>query len=199
MADNGTTTRLLLTAIIDPTNENAWRDFDARYRPVIEGFARRLGLADPDAADIAQETLARFLRDYRLGKYDPRRARLRSWMIAIAKARIATLKESRAARVGWRGESAFGDLPAEEVLEKHWDKEADEAILQEGLQRLWETTKTDERTIQAFKMVVIDQRESNEVAKELGISLDSVYAAKHRCTAQLRTILQELNQLYDAD
>ena len=48
-------------------------------------------------------------------------------------------------------------------------------------------------------LVVIDQREPNEVAEELGISLDSVYAAKHRCTAQLRTLMRELNQLYESE
>ena len=63
------TTSALLEGLLEPSQEEAWREFDARFRPVILGFGRKLGLREPDAADAAQETLMRFLVDYRAGKY----------------------------------------------------------------------------------------------------------------------------------
>ena len=83
------TTTALLEGLFDPANQELWRHFDERYRPVIIAFARRLGVEPTDAADIAQETLVQFLRDYREGKYDRNRGRLHCWIIGIAKHRIA--------------------------------------------------------------------------------------------------------------
>jgi hypothetical protein len=38
------TTTEMLAALHDARNEPAWEAFDARYRPIIVGFARNLGL-----------------------------------------------------------------------------------------------------------------------------------------------------------
>ena len=48
-----TTTTVLLEGLLDSGNEAVWREFDARYRPIIVGFARTLGLDPDDAADVA--------------------------------------------------------------------------------------------------------------------------------------------------
>jgi len=71
-----TTTTALLDGLHDPANEEVWREFDTRYRPIILGFAVKLGLSDEDAADVAQDTLARFVQEYRAGRYDRTRGRL---------------------------------------------------------------------------------------------------------------------------
>jgi len=71
-----TTTRLL-EGLCDPEDEALWCEFDAQYRPILVGFARRLGLNVEDAADLAQETLVRFVEAYRAGRYDRGKARLR--------------------------------------------------------------------------------------------------------------------------
>lgn len=101
MTANNTTTRYLLQGIVDPSNRSQWLAFDDRYRPIIEGFARRLGLNEHEASDVAQDTLLRFMKDFRLGKYDPTRGRLRSWLISIAKNRITDTKASQAKRGSW--------------------------------------------------------------------------------------------------
>ena len=57
------TTTALLEGLLEQTNDETWREFDARYRPIIVAFARRVGLGETDAADVAQETLLRFVRE----------------------------------------------------------------------------------------------------------------------------------------
>lgn len=61
MTDPTRTTTALLDGLVDPANAEVWDEFDRRYRPIIVGFAARLGLADADAADVAQDVLTRFL------------------------------------------------------------------------------------------------------------------------------------------
>ena len=83
MLDITRTTTVLLEGLHDASNDAVWGEFDRRYRPVVFGFARRLGLDDADAADVAQETLTRFLEEYRRGVYDRERGRLRSWLVTL--------------------------------------------------------------------------------------------------------------------
>jgi len=57
-------------------NEEAWQRFCARYEPVILSLARRAGLQEDDARDVAQETLVAFIEAFRRGKYDRDRGQL---------------------------------------------------------------------------------------------------------------------------
>ncbi len=191
------TTTALLEGLADPADEETWRAFDARFRPILNGFARRLGLAPEDAADAAQETLTRFVRAYRAGKYDRNRGRLRAWIIGIARHCIIDLKQSRAARAKERGLSAVAELPDDTTLTELWDTECEQEILRQGLDELRRETKTDARTLRAFEMVAFDGRRPAEVAQELAITTNDVYLAKHRCLKRLRAIINQLDELYE--
>ncbi len=190
------TTTALLERLADPADQETWQAFDQRYRPVLIGFARRLGLSAEDAADAAQEALTRFVKSYRAGKYDRDRGRLRSWIIGIAKNCIADIQQRRAARPQ-RGMSAIVELPDESKLTAMWDEQCQQEILRQGLAELRRETKTKSGTIRAFEMLAFDGRRPVEVASELSISLNDVYLAKHRCLKRLREILARLQQLYE--
>lgn len=102
-----TTTTALLDSLKDPSNAPIWDEFDARYRPILHGFARKLGLSQEDAADVAQQAMTEFVRDYRAGLYHRGKGRLSSWLISIARNRAVDLQRAQGRRRGWRGESAF--------------------------------------------------------------------------------------------
>jgi len=193
------TTTILLEGLFDTGNKAVWEEFEARYSPIILAVARRLGLSEQDAADVTQETLIKFLQEYRAGKYDRSRGRLRSWIVSIAKYRIADLYRVRARHREWRGESAIRAIPDEDHLGKIWDEECHREILRHALRELRETTKLDERTISAFERLCFDQRRPAEVAKEKGMSVDGVYKAKQRCMEQLRGIIARLDEAYEID
>ena len=71
------TNTVLLLGLAEPDNQAAWSEFDARYRPVLVAFARRLGMQEAEAQDVAQDTLLRAVQDFRQGKFDAARGRLR--------------------------------------------------------------------------------------------------------------------------
>jgi DNA-directed RNA polymerase specialized sigma24 family protein len=85
------TSTTLLEALHDPSDEAAWRRFRTRYEPLLRSYARRVGLFDADAQDVAADTLATFLTAYRAGRYDRTRARLKSWLGGIRGKLPATL------------------------------------------------------------------------------------------------------------
>ena len=191
-----TTNTELLQGLRDPANEPVWREFDSRYRPLLLAFARRLGLGDADAADAAQETLAQFVEDYRAGRYDPARGRLRSWIFGIAQRRVADMKRLKARRREQRGDSAFQGVPAEDELQGVWDDEWRKALLRQGLTELRAGTKMDPKTIRAFELVAFGQRRPAEAAAELGMTVNDVYVARSRVLDRLQRILVELEEIW---
>jgi RNA polymerase sigma-70 factor (ECF subfamily) len=193
------TTTHLLEGLRNPREDDIWRAFDARYRPIIIGFARRLGVDDTDAADVAQDTLVRFIKAYANGEYDRSRGRLRSWIISIARYRVVDTLRARARRNGVRGDSVMADLPAEPDLDAIWDEARRRSILRLAVEELRSSGRTHEKTIVAFEQLVLRVRSGAEVAESLGMTLDDVYQAKNRVATRLRAIITKLESLYDED
>ncbi|MAT80435.1 MAG: hypothetical protein CMJ29_02160, partial [Phycisphaerae bacterium] len=147
MAEASRTTTALLNNLHEADNEAAWREFDERYRPILIGFSRRLGLPEADAVDVAQETMVQFIKEYREGKYDRERGRLRSWLLGIARFRVAGIYRKRATSRVSRGESAIVDMPRENEFEEAWDTERRMTILRKALDELKNKTKIADKTV----------------------------------------------------
>jgi len=188
------TNTVLLAGLLDPRNGEIWRDFDERYRPVISAFARRLGLSPADAEEVAQETLVGFSEQYRAGKYDRDRGRLRSWIFGIAQRRAADSRRQRERRRDVRGESALDEVASAPELERLFEEEWQRAILAAAMRELRGETKTDPQSIRALEMFASDRRSAAEVAAELQMTTNAVYAAKHRAIVALRRILTRLQE-----
>ncbi len=194
------TTTSLLEGLFDTDNEIAWSRFDARYRPIVLGFARKMGLNEVDASEVAQETIVQFLKEYKEGKYDRERGRLRSWLIGIARFRVAGVYRSKSNKREYRGESAMITLPTDEVAcETIWDVERRTVILQQALQELRANSKASDKTIQAFEMLVLNRIPVSTVAENLDMSSQEVYLAKSRTAARLKDIIDRFELIYDED
>ena len=189
------TTSLLLDGLRDEDNRVVWEEFDRRYRPILYGFALRLRLEPADAADVAQETLLRFVQEYRAGKYDRGQGRLRAWLIGIARYRIADVRRDQARKRIARGESAMGELVGEDEAERLWDLEQRRFIFHSALAELRGSSRLNERTIEAFERVVLRRQPVREVAAELGVTPQEIYDAKSRVVEKLRESLQKYKSL----
>ncbi len=183
-----TTTELLDG--LHASNTTAWNDFDRRYRPILVGFLHRMGLGHADAADVAQETLARFVRDYRRNMYDRRQGRLRTWLIAIARHRIADLRRAAARRGLQAGTSVLATLSDGVDAEAAWDAEQRGHIFNQAIRELRAAGRFQERTIEAFERVMLRQEPVEQVADDLGLTPQEIYNAKHRVVQRLRSIVQ---------
>jgi RNA polymerase sigma-70 factor (ECF subfamily) len=199
MLEVSRTTTVLLEGLRDPANAEAWAMFDRLYRPIVIGFARRLGLGESDSADVAQETMAQFVQEYRANRYDRSRGRLRTWLIALTKTRIAGLRRNAARYRDWRGDSAFIDLADDVHLTQIWDAERRTVVLRNALNILRERSRSSDTTIRAFELLALNQMPPLAVANELGISTHDVYLAKSRITQRLREIINSLDADFDEE
>lgn len=192
------TTTELLDGLHESSNRAAWAEFDRRYRPILIGFLRRMGLNEADAGDVAQETLVCFVQDYRARKYDRQSGRLRSWLIGIARCRLADQRRAAARRREMRGESALGetaDAPeAEAEAEALWEAEERRFIFESAVAELRQSTRFAERTIEAFERVVLRREPVESVSAEIGLSPQEIYNAKNRVVERLREIVKRYEQ-----
>ena len=127
------TTTMMLDGLREAGNDAVWRAFDERYRPILTGFLKHVGLDAGDAAEIAQETFVEFVAAYRAGRYDRTKGGLRSWMIGIARNKVAAWRRSRGVRREQHGVSAIADLPDEHRLTQIWDAQCRESVLRRAL------------------------------------------------------------------
>ncbi len=196
--DQSRTTSAMLAALHDPAEVAAWEAFDARYRPVLVGFARNLGLSDEESADVAQETLARFVEQYREGRYDRERGRLGAWLVGIARYRVLDVHRAHGRRA-LRGESAMVDLDDEASLSEAWESQRRARILELAMERLRAGGRTDPRTIEAFELLMVHGLNAATVADQLEMPIQSVYVAKSRIATRLQSLVAEVETEFDEE
>lgn len=192
-----TTTRLL-DALRDMGNEPVWAHIDARYRPVLAGLARRLGLSEADADEVAQQSLSEFVRAYRDGRYDRSKGRLSSWILGIA--HHTTLHALRSGRREIKvGSTALSEVPDEAALRSIWEDERDRSILERALGMLRDESAVDDRTLLAFELFALRGVPVAEVGSRCAMSVDQVYVAKSRVTKRLKQLVEELTNAFEED
>lgn len=197
------TTSLLLSTLRDEHEGTGWRDFHARYWPVLVGLGVHLGLREADAQDAAQWTLLEFLREFRAGRYERGRGRLRSYILGIARNRIRSLRRSgsrpaQAARSLEDAPEQMDDL-SDERLEAVWEGERRSAILREALEQLRASPRLAPATFLAFELVALRSVPAEQAAQQAGLSVDDVYLARHRCTKRLKELVEVITRAWDEE
>ncbi len=200
MAQDTWTSTLLLDGLRDPNNHVLWSQFDARYRPVLEGVGVKMGLTRDEATDAAQQTMAEFASAYRANKYQRGRGRLRSFLLGIARFRIADALRARAKHKTQRGESGLLDMGVrDKAMAEAWEHARLKVIVEEGLKQLRETTRLSEDNLHAFELLVVKGMAPEHVAASCNITTAQVYVIKNRVSAKLREIVTKLTAEYEMD
>jgi RNA polymerase sigma-70 factor (ECF subfamily) len=185
-----TTPITLLMKLRQPGAQDAWRHFVLLYTPLLQAWARRLGLQDQDTADLLQEVFAVLVRKLPEFDYDRDRS-FRAWLRAVL---VNKWREGRR-RVVVASTAGLDPLPEPQVA-------ADDELLAEAeyrqhlVQRALQLVQGDFQptTWQAFQECVLAGKPAAAVARALGLSVNAVYLAKSRVVQRLH---QELDGLLD--
>jgi RNA polymerase sigma-70 factor (ECF subfamily) len=189
------TSPTLLAGLGDPNRrEEAWRIFLERYRPLISGWCRRLGLNAADAEDVTGAVLAKLVLALPTFVYDPG-LRFRAWLWTVVDHEACDLWRWQARHPADRG---VGDCRSRRNLE---ESEAASAV-DDLVRELDETLERDLRlarqiaasvrkrvepaTWQAFWQTAMENRTPRDVAARLGMNVSAVYMAKSRVARMLR-------------
>jgi RNA polymerase sigma factor (sigma-70 family) len=194
-ADDVPTTRpSLLVRIRDLKDEEAWRQFVGLYTPLVYRYARKRGLQDADAADLAQDVL----RAVAAGgiDYDPQRGPFRAWFYGLARHKLCDFLAAQERACRGTGDTAaqlrMAEEPAPADEAGQWDLEYERRLFEWAAEQV--RGEFRDQTWQAFWQTAVQGKHAKDTAAALGMTLGAVYIAKSRVLARLRKEIRQCQE-----
>ncbi len=169
--------------------EVAWVDFCDRYEPIIAGFARRLGLPPQQIPDLVQQILLGFFAAQPRFTYDPRMGRFRGYLKTCVVHEIQRLRTTAVTSAARAQAVAVPDASFDALWDAEWESHVLERAMVSVRKHYNQSPTKQGHTFEAFHRAFVLNQPPEQVAKDLGISRDSVYQAKTRVLARLRAEL----------
>ncbi len=167
----------------------AWQEFVSLYGAPLHRWCRSHGLSPDDADDVAQDVLVRFWRQSKRYRHDPSspfRTHLRKIVLDAVADRQTQVVSAHDGAVG----DLLASVPAREDLvarlEAAYDTDAAAGALREVERRV------QPHTWRAFQLQVLEGMRGEAVARELGVTVNVVYVARHKVTRMLREAVSRL-------
>src|SRR5881296_638277 len=91
------TRQSLLSRLQDWQDQDGWREFFDTYWRLIYNVARKSGLRDAEAQDVAQNTFLYLARRMPHVRYDPTRGSFKSWLRVVTRSRISVYRRTEKA------------------------------------------------------------------------------------------------------
>lgn len=176
-------------------DSDAWGELIGVYSELIESWLRRRGLQQQDVEDVRQEVMAVVIRELPRFDHNGRTGAFRNWLRTTTANRL---------RQFWRtakkpaNEAARADCGAladqledpNSDLSRVWRVEHDRFVLGQLLRRVEPSFRSD--TVLAFRKVVIDGLEAEQVAGELETTINAVRVSQSRVLRALRKLAEGL-------
>jgi len=195
VTDSPPTRGSLILRLADGLDARAWGQFVDIYAPLVFQFARRRGLQDADAADVAQEVLSAVARAMSRGQYQCDQGTFRGWLLTIARNEVHSLLASRQRREqpggGTTAQLQLAAVPAAEEIAA-WEADHEQRLFAWAAERV--KSEVQPATWLAFQRTAIDCASGESVAAELGLTVAAVYLAKSRVMKQLRELVREVEE-----
>ena len=179
-----------LAVEVTGASEAAWVRFFGLYTPAIRRFVEwNDHVHDPD--DVVQEVYLKLVEIIRSGKYDPDKARFRTFLALLIRRQLITLyRQDQARHVDDR--CSIDDLAEElsvpsdqqDKIDLSWAKAKHEAAVEHVLTKV--AMKQQSRDI--YRAYVLENRPIEDVVKTFGVSVDIVYKVKNRVNKMIEAV-----------
>lgn len=184
-----TTSTNLLTRLRSAPEPDAWNRFADLYTPLLYYWARRLGLAEADAADLVQDVFVKLVQKLPDFRYEPSQS-FRSWLRTVLVNQWRTNHRRPVPVPSGGGDRTLEEVPAPDDVEAFGEAEYQHYVAQRALRLM--QAQFQPTTWKACWMQVVDGRSAADVAAELGISEGAAWVAKCRVLRRLRQELAGL-------
>ena len=182
------TRKSLLIQLRDLSNEEQWKEFLQIYEPLIVACCRRHGVAHSATDDILQEVVCQLLKTIGSFQLDDTKGRFRSWLSTIVMNKI----RDHFRRQKWR---AYVDSEArlENLMAKASTagEDAEHGGILERAMTIVEA-RSHSKTWNCFVEHHLQQRPAADVAEELNLTVDAVYANTLRTKIRIQELVQKM-------
>lgn len=170
----------------------AWEVICTLYTPLIHRWSARFGVPKHDMADVAQDVLLAVYRSFGGFRRDEPGQSFRGWLKTITWSKAMDLARTRVGRLQLHDAEAVNGLadPVADEPSQELDSE-DESVL---LQKAFSIVRSDFPGwyTQAFDLLVLQERSTEEVANRLGKAKGAIWNAKSRILKELRLRFSDL-------
>jgi len=171
-----------------------WNEFYSIYGPLILLRGRDRGVSASESDDLVQNVMTSVFQGKKVAQFDRSRGRFRDFLKTIIDRRaIDLLRKRRPYEVSMDSLKDSGFQPESgdrKYLEARWETAWQKHLVGQAMEELEPQVK--QTTFDAFIGTVFDGRSPEEVSNDLGLTVQNVYAIKHRLLKQLREIVLEL-------
>lgn len=174
-------------------DEQAWRDLEQIYSPLLRRWLIQYQVPESDADDLIQEVLlfvAQRIPDF---EHNGRQGAFRGWLRQVLANRLRKLWNARKDRPGQVGTGNSQVMQLLHQLEdphsglsQLWSREHDRHVLAETMSRVQQEFAGT--TWEAFRLTSIHGEKAREVAEKLQISPNAVWIAKSKVLRRLREL-----------
>lgn len=185
------TRKTLIEKLDNWSDWSSWDEFYRTYSSFVWHVARKSGLSDDEASDVVQETFIGVAKNLQKKKFDTTQGSFKSFLLNQARWRILDQfrrrkkQNEREANIHFDEDEERRTAPIDRcadpkgiTLEKLWDKEWQEQVMEIALRKV--RTMVSPRQFQIFSCYVIKGWTADRVKEELGVNAAQVYLAKHR-------------------
>ena len=174
-------------------DEFRWRTFDELYRPVVACFlVQRFGSLRHEADDIVQDVMVRLVAILREGKYEPSRARFRTFLrvlvanIAIDRLRkLERFKQIPLETLDWTGNRTS------DVNLRFLDRQWAEACYQAARKHVLFNAPSADNHREIF--LALERGEpTRDVANRFGVTEAAIRQIRHRTNTAITSFAREL-------
>jgi RNA polymerase sigma-70 factor, ECF subfamily len=184
-----------LLARVQAENPQAWDRLVHLYGPLVHSWCQRARLREADAADVGQEVFQAVFRSIK--NFQRQRGTFCGWLRTIVQSKIVDFR-----RRMQPGAEGMGGSDANTKLQELPDRDLEEAELTpteelELCRRAIDLVLSgcEEQTRQAFLRVAAGGQDAEEVARDLGMSVNAVYLAQSRLKRRIREEFEGLLDL----
>ena len=166
-------------------DDAAWERLVRLYTPLLRGWLRRhLPQAD-DVDELTQQVFQVVVEKMPGFAHAGRAGSFRAWLRGICVHRVRMFWRSAPPGRGPDPEPVLQQLEdPHSDLSRQWDREHDRHVVRALLEQIEPEFKP--ATLRAFRLLVLEERQPDEVAAELGLTLNAVYVAKSHVLRRLR-------------
>jgi len=193
------TSESLIARVKDLADGTAWTEFLEIYQPVVYRMAKRRGMQDADAQDVAQRVFIAISQA--IGDWEPGldRPPFRAWLVTITRNAVTKALTRRRPDCGAGSSSVMELLNAVQADDQETTAELMRESRREAMRWAADQIRPEfsEATWRLFWETAIEGRQPGEVAAAAGRSPGAVYMARFRVSRRLKEKVLELSQHWE--